>query len=139
MLPILRISPMLMIPVNDFIASHFKLKHSGKLMKNKEKLYSTALASIAIILFSNLVSSVALASTVQNNSSAAQYADITNTGRNSVSVIEQPTSKVTATVSGFDGPEGVAVNPEGTKVYTANWGSNTVSVIDTATNNVTPQ
>ena len=34
-------------------------------------------------------------------------------------------------------PKGVAVNPNGTKVYVANWNSNTVSVIDTATNTVT--
>ena len=34
-------------------------------------------------------------------------------------------------------PNGVAVTPDGTKVYVANQGSNTVSVIDTATNNVT--
>ena len=35
------------------------------------------------------------------------------------------------------GPYGVAVSPDGTKVYVANDNSNTVSVIDTATNTVT--
>ena len=34
-------------------------------------------------------------------------------------------------------PDGVAVTPDGTKVYVANTDSNTVSVIDTATNTVT--
>ena len=34
-------------------------------------------------------------------------------------------------------PDGVAVTPDGTKVYVTNYGSNTVSVIDTATNTVT--
>ncbi|WP_248698047.1 hypothetical protein [Methanosarcina acetivorans] len=33
-------------------------------------------------------------------------------------------------------PYKVAVNPQGTKVYVTNVGSNTVSVIDTATNSV---
>jgi len=32
---------------------------------------------------------------------------------------------------------GVAVNPDGTKVYVTNFYSNTVSVIDTVTNTVT--
>ena len=35
------------------------------------------------------------------------------------------------------GPLGVAVNPAGTRVYVTNLDANTVSVIDTATNNVT--
>ena len=34
-------------------------------------------------------------------------------------------------------PEGVAVSPDGSRVYVANAGSSTVSVIDTATNTVT--
>ena len=34
-------------------------------------------------------------------------------------------------------PNGVAVDPTGTKIYVANDGSSTVSIIDTTTNNVT--
>jgi len=34
-------------------------------------------------------------------------------------------------------PAGVAVTPDGTRVYIANSGNNTVSIIDTATNQVT--
>src|SRR6202007_1264327 len=34
-------------------------------------------------------------------------------------------------------PRGVAVTPDGSKVYVTNLGDNTVSVIDTATNTVT--
>jgi YVTN family beta-propeller protein len=43
---------------------------------------------------------------------------------------------VTATVAVGTNPFGVAVHPDGSRVYVANVGSSTVSVIDTATNTV---
>ena len=67
---------------------------------------------------------------------AAPFAYITNTGSNSVSVIDTATNTVVATVAVGFAPLGVAVNPAGTRVYVANNGSNNVSVIDTATNTV---
>ena len=51
-----------------------------------------------------------------------------------VSVIDSITNIVTVTVNTKDGPEKVEVTPDGTGVYIANAGSNTVPVIDTATN-----
>jgi YVTN family beta-propeller protein len=68
------------------------------------------------------------------------YAYITNSNSNNVSVIDTGTNTVTATVSGFDlsNPAGVAVTSDGTKVYVTNSGTyGVVSVIDTATNNIT--
>ncbi|WP_292387683.1 PKD domain-containing protein [Methanosarcina sp. UBA5] len=59
------------------------------------------------------------------------------TSEGTVSVIDTATNTVTATVTVGSSPYGVAVNPDGTKVYVANLGSSTVSVIDTATNTVT--
>ena len=59
------------------------------------------------------------------------------TGEGTVSVIDIATNTVTATVPVGIIPEGVAVNPAGTKVYVTNLGSNTVSVIDAATNTIT--
>ena len=67
---------------------------------------------------------------------AAPFAYITNTGSNSVSVIDTATNTVVATVAVGFAPLGVAVNPAGTRVYVANNGTNSVSVIDTATNTV---
>ena len=52
-----------------------------------------------------------------------------------VSVIDTATNTVTATDPRRQAPVGVAVTPDGSKVYVAN-GDNTVSVIDTATNTV---
>src|SRR5659263_88142 len=70
-----------------------------------------------------------------NSVSAAPYAYVTNYGSNTVSVIDMATNTVTATINAGGYPDGVAVNPAGTKVYVTY--SNGTSVIDTATNTVT--
>ena len=92
-----------------------------------------------------------------SNEGAAPFAYITNQDSNNVSVIDTATNTVTATVPVGHSPEGVAVSPDGTKVYVTSrlfsyvpggWGDDDieietlvetgiVSVIDTATNNVT--
>ena len=50
---------------------------------------------------------------------------VTSGNSNNVSVIDTATNTVTATVNVGSDPHGVAVNPDGTKVYVANLGSNT--------------
>ncbi|MDW5550158.1 glutaminyl-peptide cyclotransferase [Methanosarcina sp.] len=72
---------------------------------------------------------------------SSPFAYITNTGSKNVSVIDTATNTVTAMVKVGDSPYGVAVNPNGKRVYVTNCGNdtvpgNTVSVIDTATNMV---
>jgi YVTN family beta-propeller protein len=62
---------------------------------------------------------------------------VTNSDKNTVSVIDTATNSVTATVNVGNNPYGVAVTLDGKRVYVANSGINTVSVIDTATNKVT--
>jgi YVTN family beta-propeller protein len=62
---------------------------------------------------------------------------ITNINDNTVSVIDTASNTVTATVPVGNGPNGVAVTPDGAQVYVANVFDDTVSVIDTATNTVT--
>ena len=55
----------------------------------------------------------------------------------SVWVIDTTSNTVIATVQVGDGPQGVAVNPSGTRVYVTNWNSGVlVSVIDATTNTV---
>ena len=54
-----------------------------------------------------------------------------------VSVIDTATNTVKSTVNVGNWPYGVAVTPDGKKVYVTNDHDNTVSVIDTATNKVT--
>lgn len=67
-----------------------------------------------------------------SNSSLVK-AYITNFADNSVSVLDVATKTVTATVYGFNGPWGVAVKQDGTRVYISNYNGGTVSVINTET------
>jgi len=53
-----------------------------------------------------------------------------------VSVIDTATNTVTATISAGSQPAGVAVSPDGSRVYVANTASQNVSVIDSGTNTV---
>jgi YVTN family beta-propeller protein len=56
-----------------------------------------------------------------------------------VSVIDRATDTVSTTIPVFGSePFGVAVTRDGSKAYVANFDSNDLSVIDTATNRVTP-
>jgi|SRR5712671_4242095 len=68
-------------------------------------------------------------------STRAQNAYITNWNSNTVSVIDTATNAVSATIPVGPTPMGVAVSPDGSKVYVANE-LHDVSAIDTATNTV---
>ena len=69
---------------------------------------------------------------------AAQFAYISNSSDNSVSVIDTATSTAIATIPVGSSPFGVVVLPTGpADVYVTNSASNTVSVINPATNAVT--
>ncbi len=65
------------------------------------------------------------------------YAYITNSGDNTVSVIDTATNKVTAIVPVGNYPMGVAVTLDGKKVYVTNFFGRTISVIDATKNKVT--
>lgn len=67
---------------------------------------------------------------------AGTFVYVTNSGSNTVSVINTATNTVVKTVPVGTVPVGVAVHPVGTHTYVANSGSTTVSVLDTATNTV---
>lgn len=60
---------------------------------------------------------------------------IANSNDNTVSVINRLTTAVTTIPVGTS-PIGVSVNPDGKKVYVANYGSNNVSVINTSDNSI---
>ena len=72
--------------------------------------------------------------------SAGPFAYVTNFNSDSVSVIDTASNTVVATVPvpASHWPNGVAVNPDGTRVYISSgaWYGGRVSVIDTATNTV---
>lgn len=56
---------------------------------------------------------------------------------NAVAVFDMATNKTLSTIPVPSGPEGVALTPDGRKLYAASSGASTVSVIDTATDKVT--
>lgn len=64
------------------------------------------------------------------HASGAPFAYITNSGDNTVSVIDTSTDTVTTTISVGGQPCGVAISPDGTRVYVTNGADDTVSVID---------
>jgi YVTN family beta-propeller protein len=108
----------------------FRTVRAGPIRRDGEnamKLRLRGLLAIAVLGFGWLTGAQSL----------AQNAYITNTGNNTVSVINTATNTVTATIAVGLHPIGVAVTPDGSKVYVANDYSNTVSVIDTASNTVT--
>jgi YVTN family beta-propeller protein len=63
------------------------------------------------------VAAVAVAGILASAQTLAQNAYITNALDNTVSVIDTKTNTVTATIPIGVGPVGVAVNPDGSKVY----------------------
>ena len=67
---------------------------------------------------------------------AAPFAYITNSGDNTVSVLDTATNTVVTIVPVGSSPVGVAVHPAETFVYVANRGDNTVSILNTTTNTV---
>jgi YVTN family beta-propeller protein len=65
----------------------------------------------------------------------AQNAYVTNSGGNTVSVIDTASNSVVGSpIAVGTAPGGVAAAPDGTKVYVTDGGSNTVAVIATGTN-----
>lgn len=62
---------------------------------------------------------------------------VSNTGSNTVSVIDGVRNTVIATIPVGSGPRGIGVNPNTNRAYVANQNDNTVSVIDTESYTVT--
>src|ERR1700752_2402444 len=76
------------------------------------------------------------ASVTAARAAAAGHLYVTNQLDNTMSVIKARTNQVTATVPAGVGPEGVAVAPDGSRVYIADSGSAQVSVLDTSNNKI---
>src|SRR5262249_57192675 len=84
-----------------------------------------------------LVFALSLACLFAPASARAQNAYITNSGDNTVSVIDTTNNTVAATITVGNSPFGVAVTPDGSTGYVANSMDNTVSVIPTSVNTET--
>lgn len=92
-------------------------------------------ASSSISLFNSHSSAITVGTNPQGLAITpdGQYLYVANVGSNTVSVINTATDLVIKTITGFDKPSSVTINPAGTKAYVTNsrfGGANTVSVID---------
>jgi YVTN family beta-propeller protein len=67
---------------------------------------------------------------------AAPFVYVTNSGSDTVSIVDRASNTVVKTITVGPNPRGVAITPNGKFMYVANWGSNTVSVIATANSTV---
>ena len=108
----------------------------GDKIKNKGKLHLATLASVSVILFLILVSFTTLVATAKNTLPATAYAYVPNEKSNTVTIFNITTDTIIANVSVGKDPCGVAISPDGTKVYVTNEESKNVSVIDSSTYNV---
>jgi len=79
---------------------------------------------------SNLLQLLGAASFLSSAAIAAPFAYITNSGDNTVSVIDTGLATVVATVPVGRNPFAVAIHPSGRRVYITNLDDHTVSVID---------
>src|ERR1700733_9089747 len=94
------------------------------------------LGAAARVLRTTVIAALFLAALLDGSPATAQNAYIPNYNSNTVSVIATATNTVgnvsggrTPAICVGNGPDGVAVTPDGSKVYVANSNSNTVSVI----------
>jgi len=101
---------------------------------NPEVYAMTSRGSISLPRLFAAITTLALAWLV--TPAVAQNAYITDGGDNAVVVIATASNTVVATVGVGTLPQGVAVTPDGTKVYVVNFSDGTVSVIATASNTV---
>ncbi len=67
---------------------------------------------------------------------SAPFAYVTNTGSQTVSVINTASNKVVATIPVGIYPSAIAISPDGSRVYITNEAPNVITVISTATNTV---
>ncbi len=116
---------------------------SGSTKQNPTHAYSAAGVYTVSLTAGNsngTDSKLITVSAVQKGFLSPSYAFITNINSNTVSVINTENNNLTATVPVGINPLGVAVSPDGNKVYVTNANydrKGTISVIDTAVNKVT--
>src|SRR5690349_1539200 len=117
-------------------------------MQKKIWLFRGGLSGLLMMLFLGLTTSafaapfVVATVTVQTNPNGVwanpvtKRTYVTNTGSNSVSVIDGLSNTVIATIPVGTSPIGVGINPNTNRIFVANQLDNTASIIDGSSNTV---
>jgi len=102
-------------------------------------------AVVATIVIPDFGSNLDQPYTVTINA-AGTKAYITNSNVNSITIIDIATNTISGTITGFDGPSGMVITPDGNTAYVNNYGGalgvgsgngTTVRVVDLTTNTIT--
>ena len=99
-------------------------------------LAASGTGNIANFITTNSANAPIIATITVTPTFSKAYAYIANAGSYSISVINTTTNTVVANIPTAAYPTGIAISPDGTKVYVTHQNSNTVSVINTASNTV---
>lgn len=113
-----------MYPPGDIEIITNKLYYVESYNKWRRRRIKTLLSTLLVLLFSAAAGF------------AQPFAYVSNFNSSSISVIDTATNTVVDTISPLDGPRGVAVSPDGARVFVATDGDDTVSVIRTSDNTV---
>src|SRR5579863_1237440 len=89
---------------------------------------------VSFLSFSLLSLAVIISPSYAHAQSSRVY--VTNPSENDISVIDQNSNSVIATIPVGNDPRGIVVTPDGSKVYVANYDDGTVSVINASTDSV---
>jgi YVTN family beta-propeller protein len=103
-------------------------------MINMNKPSSAIRRGITVFCIVSLI--LALIGLSYSTANAQPVAYVTNSGSNTVSVIDTATNTVGPAIAVASGPDGVAITPDGARAYVVSTGPRTVSVIDTTTSTV---
>jgi YVTN family beta-propeller protein len=66
------------------------------------------------------------------------FDDLNIIDNDSISVIDTSTNQQIIRVSGFNKPQGTVLSPDESKLYVANWGNSTISILNTSDNTLDP-
>jgi uncharacterized repeat protein (TIGR02543 family) len=81
-----------------------------------------------------LIGLVAVLLSAASLAMAAPFAYVSSFGQDRVTVVDGANGNIVGTIGVGAMPQGVAVSPDGTRAYVANFGDGTVSIIDTTAN-----
>src|SRR5215813_6780843 len=88
-------------------------------------------------LFVSAIAFGLLVLSAQVAAAASSLIYVTNSGGDSISVVDPQTHKVVSSIEGIEGAHGVAFSPDGTRVYASNEADHTLDAFEQKTGKLT--